>query len=62
LQTQICHHALATGFSRGFLVSAGIMALMLIIALAVIRVRREDLSGAGPAPASAGAVTSPSRA
>jgi hypothetical protein len=38
------------------------MALMLIIALAVILVRREDLSGAGPAPASADAGTSPSRA
>ena len=62
LQTQIYHHAPATGFSGGFLVSAGITALMLIIALAVIRVRREDLSGAGPVAAPAGAATSPSRA
>jgi len=33
-------HALATGFSRGYLVSAGILALGVIIALAVIRVMR----------------------
>jgi hypothetical protein len=46
LQTHIYHHALATGFSRGFLVSAGVMALMLIISLVVIRVKREDLAGA----------------
>jgi EmrB/QacA subfamily drug resistance transporter len=48
LHTQIHHHALATGFSRGYLVSAGIMALILIIALLMLRVRREDLSGADP--------------
>ena len=46
LQTQIYHHALATGFSRGYLVSAGILALILIIALFTMRVRRQDLSGA----------------
>jgi hypothetical protein len=51
LRTQVYHHALATGFSRGFLVSAGILALAAIIALAVIRVNRQDLSGAGPEPA-----------
>jgi EmrB/QacA subfamily drug resistance transporter len=51
LRTQVYHHALATGFSRGFLVSAGILALAMIIALAVVRVRRQDLSGAGPEPA-----------
>jgi EmrB/QacA subfamily drug resistance transporter len=45
LRTQIYHHALATGFSRGFLVSAGILALALVIALAVIRIRRQDLAG-----------------
>jgi predicted MFS family arabinose efflux permease len=49
LRAQIYHHALATGFSRGYLVSAGILVLALIIALAVIRVRRQDLSGADPA-------------
>ena len=56
LQTQIYHHALATGFSRGYLVSAGILALAVIIALAVIRVTRQDLSGATPALAAAGDV------
>ena len=50
LQTQIYHHALATGFSRGYLVSAGVLALAAIIALAVIRIRRQDLSGADPMP------------
>jgi EmrB/QacA subfamily drug resistance transporter len=62
LQTQIHHHALAAGFSRGFLVSAGILALILIISLAVIRVRRQDMAGADPTPTPAGDVTSPSRA
>jgi hypothetical protein len=47
-QTEVYHHALATGFSKGFLVSAGILVLMLIISLAMIRVRRVDLSGAEP--------------
>ena len=44
-QTQIQHHALATGFSHGFLVCAAIGLLALIIALAAIRVTRQDLSG-----------------
>jgi EmrB/QacA subfamily drug resistance transporter len=61
LQTQIYHHALATGFSRGFLVSAGVLALAAIIALAVIRVRRQDLSGADPTSEPAGDATSPTR-
>jgi len=39
-------HALAVGISRGFLVAAGIALLALVIATAMIRVRREDLSGA----------------
>ena len=47
-QTSILHHALAYGFSRGFLVSAGIMLLGLIITLVAIRVKREDLSGINP--------------
>jgi EmrB/QacA subfamily drug resistance transporter len=50
LRTQIYHHALATGFSRGYLISAGVLVLALIIALTMIRVRRQDLSGADPAP------------
>jgi EmrB/QacA subfamily drug resistance transporter len=58
LRTQIYHHALATGFSRGFAVSAGILTLALVIALAVVRVSRQDLSGTGPEPA--GDTTSPS--
>jgi Major Facilitator Superfamily len=48
LQTQIYHHALATGFAKGYLVSAGILVLALIIAVVMIRIRREDLSGADP--------------
>jgi hypothetical protein len=43
-------HALATGFSRGFLVAAGIAGLALLVALVTIRVRRQDLTGARPAP------------
>ena len=39
-------HALATGFSRAFEVSAGIMLLALIVVIAAIRVRRADLDGA----------------
>ena len=41
----IYNHALATGFSRGFLVSAGIALLALVLSLAAIRVKREDLAG-----------------
>ena len=44
--TAIYHHALAAGFSRAFLVTAGIMLLALVITLAAIRVRRDDLGGA----------------
>jgi hypothetical protein len=50
---QIQHHALATGFSHGFLVCAAIGLLALIIALAAIRVTREDLSGVDPLAAPA---------
>jgi predicted MFS family arabinose efflux permease len=45
--TAVYHHALATGFSRAFLVTAGVMLLALIITLVAIRVRRADLTGAG---------------
>ena len=62
LQTQIYHHALATGFSRGYLVSAGILALAAIIALAMIRVSRQNLSGTDPAPEPASQATPPTRA
>ncbi len=43
-QKAITDHALATGFSRGFLVSAGIAVLALIITLAMVRVTKEDLA------------------
>jgi len=42
-------HALAAGFSQGYLVSAGIMLLALVITVVTIRVRRADLAG-GPGP------------
>src|SRR5215813_3711249 len=46
LRTQAYHHALATGFSQGYLVSAGVLVLPVIIALFMMRVSRQDLSGA----------------
>ncbi|MBO0784523.1 MAG: MFS transporter, partial [Actinobacteria bacterium] len=46
--TAVYHHALATGFSRAFLVTAGIMLLALIISLAAIRVKRADLGEGRP--------------
>jgi hypothetical protein len=36
------------GPSQGYIVSAGIMAPALVITLAVIRVKREDLAGVNP--------------
>ena len=49
----IYDHALTAGFSRAFLVAAGLGLLALIIAVATIRVRRQDLSGVEPAPPAA---------
>jgi hypothetical protein len=46
----IYDHALTVGFSRAFVVAAGIGVLAVLIAIATIRVRREELSGAAPAP------------
>ena len=46
----IYDHALTVGFSRAFVVAAGIGLLALLIAIATIRVRRQDLAGAAPAP------------
>jgi hypothetical protein len=46
----IYDHALAVGFSRGFEVSAGIMVLALVVTIAMIRVKREDLAGVQPIP------------
>jgi hypothetical protein len=54
-------HALATGFSRGFLVAAGIALLALLVALATIRVGRQDLTGTRPAP-DQGAASQPATA
>ena len=48
LQTSMYHHALSVGFSRGYLVSAGIAFLALVITVITIRVRREDLAGVTP--------------
>jgi len=45
----IVDHALAVGFSRAFLVSTAIALLALLIAVATIRVRRQELTGAVPA-------------
>ena len=46
----IYNHALTVGFSRAFLVAAGIGLLALIIAIATIRVSRQELTGVAPAP------------
>ena len=53
LQHAAANHALATGFSKGYIVSAGIMLLALVISLVAIRVTREDLSGVNPMAAPA---------
>ncbi len=47
-QKAAANHALATGFSQGYLVSAGIMLLALVVTVVAIRVRREDLAGVNP--------------
>jgi len=47
-QTGLYDHALAIGFSRGFIVSAGIMVLALLVSIVLIQVRREDLAGVNP--------------
>ena len=47
-QTAMANHALAYGFSRGFVVSAIIGLLALVITLATIRVKRADLAGVDP--------------
>jgi hypothetical protein len=46
----IYDHALTAGFSRAFLVATGIGLLAVLIAIATIRVRRQELTGAVPAP------------
>jgi EmrB/QacA subfamily drug resistance transporter len=46
----IYDHALTVGFSRAFVVAAGIGLLALLIAIATIRIRRQELAGAAPEP------------
>ncbi len=46
----IYDHALTVGFSRAFVVAAGIGLLALLVGIATIRVSRQDLAGAGPEP------------
>jgi hypothetical protein len=46
----IYNHALTVGFSGAFEVAAGIALLALLIAIATIRVRRQELAGAAPEP------------
>src|SRR5215831_4557338 len=46
LPAAIYNHALSVGFSRGFLVSAGIALIGFLVALVTIRVKRSDLAGA----------------
>jgi len=53
-QKAVTDHALSYGFSHGFVVAAGIAALGLIITLATIRVKREDLAGIDPMAAPVG--------
>jgi EmrB/QacA subfamily drug resistance transporter len=62
LPRAIYDHALALGFSRGFLVSALIAVLALVITLVTIRVTRADLAGAqetGPQAAMAAVAAEP---
>jgi EmrB/QacA subfamily drug resistance transporter len=54
-ETQLYNHALAVGFSRGFVVSAGIMLLALVATIVMIRVKRADLAGVQPMPGLGGA-------
>jgi EmrB/QacA subfamily drug resistance transporter len=47
-QTAMSNHALAFGFGRGYLVSAGIALLALVVSLVFIRVKKSDLAGIDP--------------
>ncbi len=47
-QKAILAHAYSVGFSKGYLVSAGIALLALVITVVAIRVKREDLAGLNP--------------
>jgi MFS family permease len=48
IQKAMTDHALSVGFSKGYLVSAGISLLALIITIVAIRVKRSDLAGVNP--------------
>jgi predicted MFS family arabinose efflux permease len=48
--TSIYYHALTVGFSRAFAVAAAVGLVALLIAIATIRVRRQELAGAAPEP------------
>jgi EmrB/QacA subfamily drug resistance transporter len=54
VSTAVYSHALATGFSRGYLVSAGVALLGLLVSLVFIRVKKADLEGIDPMAAPAG--------
>ncbi len=47
-QVAMSNHALAYGFGRGYLVSAGISLLALVVSLVFIRVKKEDMAGIDP--------------
>jgi EmrB/QacA subfamily drug resistance transporter len=53
-QKAMADHAMATGFAKGYLVSAGIAVLALIVGAIAIRVRRQDLAGVNPMSAPTG--------
>jgi len=44
----ITDHAYSVGFAKGYLVSAGVALLALIITIVAIRIKREDLAGVNP--------------
>jgi len=48
MEKAMTNHALSVGFSKGYLVSAGIALLALIITVVAIRVKRSDLAGVNP--------------
>ena len=50
LPASIYDHALTVGFSRAFVVAAGIGLLALLIAIVAIRVSRQELAGTAPEP------------
>ncbi len=53
-QAAMYNHALAYGFGRGYLVSAGIAVLALLVSVVFIRVKKSDLEGIDPMAAPTG--------